>query len=128
MKRLLSILFILLLFTGCTQPAAETLEEIAFGDISGEEMVSLIGSDVLIIDVRTAEEYAQGHIEGAINIPVDQFQTDFDSLALSKDKPLALYCRSGNRSSFAYQILIKAGFDKVYHAPGVSQYDYPLVK
>ena len=90
--------------------------------------VSLVGSDVLIIDVRTAEEYAGGHLEGAINIPVDLFQTDFASLDLSKDQPLALYCRSGNRSSFAYQILQKEGFDKVYHAPGVSQYDYPLVK
>ena len=132
MKRLLSILFIILLLVGCTQPAAEapetTASELAYGDITGEELVSLIGSDVMIIDVRTAEEYSQGHIEGAVNIPVDRFQTEFDELELSKDQPLAIYCRSGNRSSFAYQILTKEGFDKVYHAPGVSQYNYPLVK
>ncbi len=136
MKRFIAIILLLLILTGCTKPAVEApaiptqtiSEELVYGEISGEQMVSLIGTDVLIIDVRTAEEYAEGHIEGAQNIPVDQFQTAFDELTLSKDTPMALYCRSGNRSSVVYRILMDEGFDKIYHAPGVSQYDYPLVK
>ena len=139
MNRYVAILVLLVaLVTGCAQPVPQVVtpepekvaeQEIGYGDITGDQLVSMIGDDtVLIVDVRTAEEYAQGHLEGAINIPVDKFQTSFDDLDLSKDQPLALYCRTGNRSSLAYLVLENQGYDKVYHAPSVSQYDYPLVK
>ena len=75
--------------------------------------------DVVLIDVRTPEEYAQGAIEGAKN--VDCFnQQDFikEISALDKHEPVYLYCRSGNRSMEAARQLISLGFDKVYDLAG----------
>lgn len=64
-----------------------------------------------IVDVRTAEEYAQGHIEGARNIDVKQ--ADFISMAksqLNKKQPVAVYCRSGRRSAMAAEQLTAQGY------------------
>ena len=75
--------------------------------------------DVVLIDVRTPEEYAKGAIEGAKN--VDFFnQQDFikEISALDKHEPVYLYCRSGNRSMKAARQLISLGFDKVYDLAG----------
>lgn len=106
--------------------ATETTE---YGEISGQQLEELAqAGDITIIDVRTAEEYAQGHIAGAINIPVDRFETEFSELGLTTDQPIAVYCRTTNRSRVVYQYLLQEGFDKLFHAPGVALYDYPLVK
>lgn len=132
MKRLIPIILILLL-VACAAPMAvtesptESKTEIAFGDISGDELLTLVGSEVIILDVRTPEEYASGHVEGAINIPVTAIQMDLENQNLDPNQAYALYCRSGNRSLVAYTVLQKEGFEKLYHAPGVSQFDYPLV-
>lgn len=70
--------------------------------------------DVQRLDVRTVAEYSEGHIPGTININVldDSFAAIADS-ALQKDKPVALYCRSGKRSKKAAAILSSKGY-KVY--------------
>lgn len=64
------------------------------------------------LDVRTTAEYSEGHIAGSLNINVldQQFAVMADSL-LSKDRPVALYCRSGKRSKKAAEILGKAGYE-----------------
>lgn len=69
----------------------------------------------MIIDVRTPEEYAEGHIEGAVNIPVGDMQEgNVGVLAgMPKDTPLQLYCRSGARSGYACSLLQSAGFSEV---------------
>ena len=75
--------------------------------------------DVVLIDVRTPEEYAQGAIEGAVNI--DYFnQQDFikQISSLNKNTPVYLYCRSGNRSMKAARQLVSLGFEKVYDLAG----------
>lgn len=71
-------------------------------------------NEVQLVDVRTGVEYSEGHIAGAININVmdDSFRALSDSL-LTKDTPVAVYCRSGKRSKAAADILSKKGF-KVY--------------
>jgi len=70
----------------------------------------------VFLDVRTAEEYKDGHIPGAINISV---QTLADHLAeLPKDKRLYVYCRSGNRSTIASKLLADAGFKNVENFKG----------
>lgn len=61
-----------------------------------------------IVDVRTKEEYEEGHIKNAILIPYDQIN---DQVALDKDKKILVYCRSGRRSGIAYQTLTELGFD-----------------
>lgn len=69
---------------------------------------------VIRLDVRTAEEYAEGHIDGAMNI--DVLKDDFKDNAITrlpKDKTIAVYCRSGKRSKKAAGILAKQGFNVI---------------
>lgn len=86
-----------------------------FKTIPAEEFDLLIADpEVQRLDVRTIAEYSEGHIPGSININVldESFAGVADSLLL-KDKPVALYCRSGKRSKKAASILSKKGY-KVY--------------
>lgn len=68
----------------------------------------------LLLDVRTPEEYNEGHVEGAINIDYynETFSAQMDSL--DKSKPVLVYCRSGSRSAKAAEILRQKGFKEVY--------------
>lgn len=68
-------------------------------------------SKSLLVDVRSPEEFREGTVEGAINIPLDELP---DRLAeISKDLPVVLFCRSGNRSEEAILILRKSGYTKL---------------
>ena len=75
-------------------------------------------SDVQLLDVRTAGEYAEGHLRGSVNIDVmgNQFLEKIDDLDPSK--PVCVYCRSGQRSTNAGNQLIDAGFTEVYNLKG----------
>lgn len=71
--------------------------------------------DVVLLDVRTPEEYAEGFIPGT-HYNIDVLQDNYEQIAiskLSKDKPVALYCRSGNRSKTAARILSERGYEVV---------------
>lgn len=74
----------------------------------------------LLIDVRTSEEFASGHIHGAVNIPVDSLQSRLSEI--SGDQPIVVYCRSGNRSATASQILAEAGYANVYDLGGLNDW------
>ena len=63
----------------------------------------------LLVDVRTPEEFAEGHIPGAVNISLQTLAERLDEIP--RDQPVVVYCRSGNRSAQATQILRQAGFD-----------------
>ncbi len=82
----------------------------------------------LVIDVRSAEEYAAGHIKHAINIPLEQLESRLDEISAYKDKNVVLYCNTGNRSGKALDLLKQKGFSVLMNAPGVKQYDYDLYK
>jgi phage shock protein E len=84
-------------------------------------------SEHLLLDVRTAEEYTSGHIKNAINIPVESLPDLLDELP--GDLPIVVYCRSGNRSATAAQILVSAGYQPVYDLGGIQTwlaYGYPI--
>jgi rhodanese-related sulfurtransferase len=74
--------------------------------------------DVVILDVRTPEEFAEGHIEGAVNIDIYEptFADDID--ALERDVPYVVYCRSGNRSGQATTLMADLGFESVQDVDG----------
>lgn len=83
-----------------------------FKSVSVDEFSALITNpDVQLLDVRTVAEYSEGHIPKSININVldDSFESMADS-TLQKDKPVAVYCRSGKRSKKAASILSKKGY------------------
>ena len=79
---------------------------------------ALVEKGYIIIDVRTPEEYAEGHIQGALNINVksESFVTEIENL--SKSDTLLVYCRSGRRSLYAAQVMVSFGFQKIYDLEG----------
>ncbi len=70
-------------------------------------------NDGVIIDVRTRGEYAQGHVKGSVNIPLDTLQSQMNTL--KKDKPVITCCASGMRSSSAKGMLLSNGFKEVHN-------------
>lgn len=73
----------------------------------------------LLVDVRSPAEFAEGHITGARNMPLQDIEQRLKELP--KDKPIVLYCRSGSRSSMALRMLRSAGYENIYNAGGVSE-------
>jgi len=94
------------------EPAAVTHVDAA----AAEKLVN--ESKVTVLDVRTADEYKEGHIAGAKNI--DFTENNFATLVkeLDKEKPLLVHCAGGGRSTKSLKILEKEGFKKVYHLDG----------
>ena len=74
----------------------------------------------LIIDVRTIDEYQQGHVREAVNIPFDEIATRIVALAPDHDTRIVLYCRSGRRASIAEQTLRQLGYQQVKNQGGLS--------
>lgn len=100
-------------------------------NISGDEAYKLITSNpsMLILDVRTLEEYNMGHIKNAVLIPYTELQSRIGEIINFIDKPVLVYCRSGKRGSIAANILLESGFKNIYHLfGGLLAWNYPLVK
>ena len=79
----------------------------------------LIQQGALVIDVRTTGEYADGHLPAALHIPYQQIAERFAQLEIRKDRPVVLYCRSGNRSGIAEGILKQAGYTALHNGGGL---------
>lgn len=73
-----------------------------------------------LVDVRTPEEFNAGYIPGAININLQELQQKLNRIPT--DKPVIVYCRSGNRSAFAANILKQAGYTEVYDLGGIIEW------
>lgn len=151
MKKLLSLALVLVLafsLVGCKKaedkPADQGAESIpadqadsiettqAKATMTGDDLVALQADaeeegKYVIVDVRSAEEYAAGHIKGAKNIPLDDIKNDTSVLDADKDKKIVLYCNSGKKSGEAQDALIGAGYTDVINADGVKDYQYDLV-
>jgi phage shock protein E len=100
---------------GAAAPAAGPL-----GEITREELQALLagGAAPLVLDVRAPEEYAVGHIPGAINIPHDQAAARLEELRSYRDREIVLYCKSGRRAGIAADVLAQAGFSRLRHLAG----------
>ncbi len=119
---ILSLLLVFPLLSGCGDDN-KTPNSPIYEDISVQEAYSLIqdnkeNDNFIILDVRTPQEYSSGHLENAVNS--DYYSSTFqDSLAaLDKDKVYLVYCRSGNRSQKAINIMEELGFNTVYNMLG----------
>ncbi len=129
MKKLLIILSSVLFLSACsTQPPAEAQpsvvaeeEKIAeYREISGEEAAEMMTGDVIILDVRTQEEFDEGHIENAILLPHDQIKELAPELLPDKDATILVYCRTGGRSNSASNALVELGYTGVYDFGGIT--------
>ena len=124
---LLTVIAAGVLLSGCGGEDAAVPEATAGTStlIDDAEGAALIDQgDALVIDVRTTEEYADGHLVGAQNINVeDETLWEQRIEPLDRDRPTVVYCRSGRRSAVAAQLLIDAGFTQVYDLGGVEDWD-----
>lgn len=85
-------------------------------------------NSIVLVDVRTPQEYAEGYVEGAINIPLDTIENNFERLIPNKETRLFIICRSGNRSAEASLILKKLGYTNITDIGGIINWPQPLVK
>ncbi|MGV6858276.1 MAG: rhodanese-like domain-containing protein [bacterium] len=90
-----------------------------FKDISSQELVTMINnSEPLLLDVRESKEVSQGKLKGAKHIPLGSIKKRLNELESAKNKPVVIYCRSGNRSANAAHTLTANGFEDVYNLKG----------
>lgn len=84
----------------------------------------MINENAILVDVRSEDEYNEGYIDGALLLPVDSINEDSASEVIeSKDSTVIVYCRSGNRSSQALQILNDLGYENVYDLGAMSNWE-----
>lgn len=129
MKRLkIGILLVILMLTGCSQPAPAKPAS-AYQKITAEDAKARIdsGDPVTVIDVRTASEYAVGHIEGSLLIPVETIGDTPPVELPDKDAEILIYCRSGNRSLTASEALLKLGYTKIFDFGGIKDWPYETI-
>lgn len=125
MKKIVSILGLFILISGCSSPIeskGETLNSTQAYSALSEN------SDILIVDVRTFSEYAEGHIANSINLPVDQLKGVALSELPDKDQPIFVVCRSGNRSAMAQDILESMGYTNISDIGSVFSWPEELVR
>ena len=89
--------------------------EIDENDIGLEELKQLQKEDAIIIDVRSSQEYKEGHIDGAILIPEYEIKKGIENRIPDKNKNIVVYCSSGGRSKKVQKLLKKLGYHHVYN-------------
>lgn len=94
----------------------------AGGRVGGVEAHALVRDGARLVDVRTAQEYASSHLDGALNLPVQELDRRLGELG-RRDAPVVVYCHSGNRSARAARLLAAAGFSRVYDLGGIDRWD-----
>jgi len=77
-------------------------------------------AQVVFVDVRTPQEFAAGHVKGAINIPSDEMQSRWKELAQYRERPMVLYCRTGHRAGIALSVLEQHDFPQAINGGGLS--------
>lgn len=102
-----------LTLTGCSSGTLAT-EKLGIEEFAEK----ITDTSITVLDVRTPMEFAQGHIDRAVNIDFQGSEFEKKVLNLDKDAPIAIYCRSGNRSSQAVKVMEKLGFTNLYDMDG----------
>ncbi len=126
MKIIIPIILAMVLLAGCS---AE-VNELRYKQISTEAAVEMMAEETnyIILDVRTPEEYAEGHIENAINIPNEAIGSDEIEELPDKSQLIMIYCRSGNRSKQTADKLVKLGYANIVEFGGINTWTGELVK
>ena len=107
---------------------AENNQEAVYVNITAEEAKQIMDSEegYIILDVRTQEEYDQGHIPGAILIPDTEVEVTAEEVLTDKDQLLLVYCRSGRRSKLASEILVELGYTNIKEFGGIIDWPYEI--
>ncbi len=107
------ILALTVLLAGCARSASPTAEA---------DAKAVVAKGGLLLDVRTPEEFASGHLEGAVNVPVQALDAKWASLNVPADREVVVYCRSGGRSARARAILEGKGVKRVVDLGAMSNW------
>ncbi len=132
MKKMITFFVALLLaasmFSGCAtlDGASETL----YQQVTAEEARQIMDSEesYIILDVRTQEEFDESHIPGATLLPLDSIESMAESVLPDKDQLILVYCRSGNRSKQASELLTNLGYSRIVEFGGIKSWPYEIEK
>ena len=122
MKRILSLIFSVLLLAGCGGGSSDG----SYQQISQEDAKEMMDTEeVIILDVREQEEYDTGHIPDAVLLPVGSIDEDTAAAVIpQKDSAVLVYCRSGNRSKTAAAAPAELGYTNIYEFGGIKTWPY----
>ena len=131
-KVFMIFIIILIMFTGCEREDSmqNTEKQPDFRQISMQEGLELMenDSDYIILDVRRTDEFEEGHIPGAVNIPNETIGTEEIEQLPDKNQTIYVYCRSGNRSKQASKKLAELGYTNVVEFGGIIDYSGEIEK
>ena len=127
MKKLVFLLLAVMLLTACGQDK-ENDQGAVYVNITAEEAKQIMDSEegYIILDVRTQEEYDQGHIPGAIVISHEGIAEKAEDVMTDKDQLILVYCRSGRRSKIAAEALVELGYTNIKEFGGISDWPYEV--
>lgn len=122
MKKILILVFIALMLFGCAE------EETAYKTIDPETAYENLQEDdsILLMDVRTKEEFLLGTIPGSVLVPLDTIEENMEDLYPDKEQEIYVFCRSGNRSQTASNLLIELGYTNVHDLGGIIDWPYDI--
>lgn len=121
--KLMKLLALCCLLSACA--GNDTTKQAEYQRIDAQKAKEMMqDSSVIVLDVRTQEEYEQGHIQNAELLPLDQIEKI--SEVAEKNSTILVYCRSGNRSAQAAQYLIELGYKNVYDFGGILSWPYGI--
>ena len=125
MKKLVFQLLALLLLTDCGQDK-ENDQGAVYVNITAEEAKQIMDTEegYIILDVRTQEEYDQGHIPGAIVISHEEITEKAEEMLTDKNQLILVYCRSGRRSKIAAEALVELGYTNIKEFGGIIDWPY----
>lgn len=108
----------------------KTVAKAEYRTITPEDAKALMdkGEALIIADVRTPGEFAQGHIPGAVNVPIDTLPAAAAKAFPDKNATVLIYCRSGSRSRIATQMLVAEGYTGLYDLGGIMYWPYDIAK
>ena len=126
-KRLLPFVLSLMLLSSCGTPGSFSS---GYRQISMDEAIKMMKDEknYIILDVRRPDEYAKGHIPGAINVPNEEIGTAEISELPDKAQLILVYCRSGRRSKEAAGKLVKLGYTNIVEFGGIQDYEGEIEK
>ena len=130
LKGLIIMLLISLSLFGMTACDGENGKASTYEQITAEQAKTIMDTekDYIIIDARTEEEFAEGHIENAILIPEYEIANRAEKELPDKEQLILVYCRSGRRSKIASEELVKLGYTNVKEFGGIIDWPYEIVK
>ncbi len=127
MKKLVFLLLAVMMLTACGQDK-ENDQGAVYVNITAEEAKQIMDSeeDYIILDVRTQDEYDQGHIPGAIVISHEEIAEKAEKVLTDKNQMILVYCRSGRRSKIAAEALVELGYTNIKEFGGIIDWPYEV--